>query len=239
MHGENAQLYLNLTTVDDNNLNSSMNHTRNEYPQTFSSSLSGPLGLVVVPDCATIERAYALAEEIMPRDSQYVLGKDSLPHLTLYHGKLANLPVITASEILKELRTQLIGRKFTLNNIRSFGGNFIFWNVDLVSSADNILQGAHITALKLSQHLDRSASSKAIAEEGLSLTAGELENVRLFGHPLVRSLYMHHITLGFNQGISGDIADEIKCEWSIEVASVELVKIGHPGRVEGVINLSS
>ena len=48
------------------------------------------------------------------------------------------------------------------------------------------------------------------------------------------------ITLGFNQGISGDIADEIKCEWSIEVASVELVKIGWIGRSinSGVISVN-
>jgi hypothetical protein len=33
------------------------------------------------------------------------------------------------------------------------------------------------------------------------------------------------------------LATSLKREWSFEVASVELVKIGYPGRVEEVVNL--
>lgn len=200
--------------------------------------LSGALGLVIVPDHATIERAYALAEEIMPRDAEYVLRRGSLPHLTLYHGKLADVPGLTASEILKELRAELVGQKFTLKEIVAFGGNFVFWNVDRSSHACEVLQASHATALNLAQYLDRSTVAKAVSEEGLSLKEAELENVRRFGHPLVRSLYMPHITIGFHHGLSAIIASDIEVPWAMEVASVELVKVGHPGIVEEIIDLT-
>jgi hypothetical protein len=54
-------------------------------------TLSGALGLAIIPDQATIKRAYALAEEIMPKDAQYVLSEGSLPHLTLYEEPIPAL----------------------------------------------------------------------------------------------------------------------------------------------------
>ena len=136
------------------------------------------------------------------------------------------------------MRTNLLGRSFKLRKVATFGGNFVFWNVDQTDCDSTVLQASHITALILAQYLDRSTVAKAVAEEGLSLTRDELENVRLFGHPLVRALYMPHITLGFNPGISELARSTIDCSWPMEVASVELVRVGHPGRVESVIDLA-
>jgi 2'-5' RNA ligase len=223
--------------LHSNNVEPMMNQASRNHPHK-SPTLSGALGLVIVPDRATIERAYALAEEIMPKDAQYVLRHGSLPHLTLYHGKLADVPSPEAAETLKELRTTLVGQRLTLNSIVTFGGNFVFWNVDPLSCNYEDLRAAHVKALSLAQHLDRSTVAKAVSEETLSLTAEEQDNVRLFGHPLVRSLYMPHITLGFHHGISDYAATDMKCEWSMEVASVELVKVGYPGRVEEIIDLT-
>lgn len=95
-----------------------------------------------------------------------------------------------------------------------------------------------LTALTLVQYLDRSTVAKAVSEEGLSLKEAEQENVLRFGHPLVRSLYMPHITIGFHQGLSALMASDIEVPWTMEVASVELVKVGHPGRVEEIIDLT-
>lgn len=215
-----------------------MNSGPHNDSRRSSTLLSGALGLVIVPDNATIERAYALAEEIMPKDAEYVLRRGSLPHLTLYHGKLADVPGFIASQTLEQLRTELVGQEFTLKEIVAFGGNFIFWNVDRTSRVCEVLQASHTTALNLAKYLDRSTVAKAVGEEGLSLKEEELENVRLFGHPLVRSLYMPHITIGFHHGLSARIASDIECQWSMKVASVELVKIGHPGRVEEIIDLT-
>jgi 2'-5' RNA ligase len=222
------------STLHSNNTESMMNFESHGS----STLLSGALGLVIVPDHATIERAYALAEEIMPKDAEYVLRRGSLPHLTLYHGKLADVPGLSVSETLKELRTELVGQKFTLKEIVAFGGNFIFWNVDRSSPACEVLQASHATALNLAQYLDRSTVAKAVSEEGLSLKEAELENVRRFGHPLVRSLYMPHITIGFHHGLSALMASDIEVPWAMEVASVELVKVGHPGRVKEIIDLT-
>lgn len=204
---------------------------------TSPRTLSGALGLVVIPDHATIQRAYALAEEIMPRDAEYVLREGSLPHVTLYHGKLDRIPQETALETLQSLQSDLVGKKFILNEIVTFGGKLIFWNVDPLCAGIEMLREAHLKALSVASYLDRTSEAKALSEEGLSLRDEELENVRLFGHPLVRSLFTPHITLGFQPRISEVLANSLKCEWSFEVASVELVKIGYPGRVEGVVNL--
>ncbi len=225
-------------TLHRNSSERMWNSGSHNHSHVSPTLLSGALGLVIVPDHATIERAYALAEEIMPKDAEYVLRRGSLPHLTLYHGKLADVPGLAASEALKELQTELVGQKFTLKEIVAFGGNFIFWNVDRSSRACEVLQASHAKALNLAQYLDRSAVAKAVSEEGLSLNEAELENVRRFGHPLVRALYMPHITIGFHHGISAHIASDIEFQWPMEVASVELVKVGHPGRVEEIIDLT-
>jgi 2'-5' RNA ligase len=213
-----------------------MKHSSHSDPRRAATSLSGALGLVLVPDQATIDRAYALAEEIMPKDAQYVLRQGSLPHLTLYHGKLVNLAPSVVVETLHDLRKRLSGGRLTLEKIVTFGGSFVFWNVDPKSSAWEALQEAHSAALTLAQYLDRSTQAKAISEEALSLSQAELENVRLFGHPLVRSLFMPHITIGFHSGISQQLTSELECRWTMEIASVELVRVGHPGRVDEILH---
>ncbi len=209
-----------------------------KLPHRSPALLSGALGLVIIPDHETIERAYALAEKIMPKGAQYVLGPGSLPHITLYHGKLADAPGLVASETLNELRTELIGRKFTLKELVAFGGNLIFWNVDRSSHDCEVLQASHAKALNLAQYLDRTTVAKANSEEGLSLKEAELENIKLFGHPLVGSLYMPHITIGFHHGLADHLASNREFKWSMKVASVELVKVGHLGRVEEILDFT-
>jgi hypothetical protein len=85
--------------------------------ETPTETLSGALGLAIIPDQATIECAYTLARELMPSEADYVLSEGSLPHLTLYHGKLDQVPLSVARDTLTALRSDLFGRKFVLKDI--------------------------------------------------------------------------------------------------------------------------
>ena len=198
--------------------------------------LSGALGIVIIPDKGTIEQAYALAADILPPTSEYILTTGSVPHLTLYHGKLNEVPVEEAFRIVSDIREILSGAKFSLGPIVAYGGNFVFWNVEKNSEA-RLLGDAHIKALLIAQFLDRTSEAKATSEEGLALSLAELENVRQYGHPLVKQLYSPHITLGFNRGISQQLVSGLHKKVEFSVDSVELVAVGYPGRVVSILNL--
>ena len=200
------------------------------------SVLSGALGIVVVPDQETVQRSYVLAAEILPRGSEYVLAPGSLPHLTLYHGKLRDVPMREALQMVSELRGILVGQRFSLGPIVAYGGNFVFWNV-AQDSDTKLLKEAHSRALSVAQFLDRTLESKATSEEGLVLSQPELENVRQYGHPLVRQLYAPHITLGFHRGIARSLAPGLHNRAEFSVASVDMARIGFPGQVESLVDL--
>lgn len=100
----------------------------------------------------------------------------------------------------------------------------------------HVLKAAHEKALEFAQYLDRSTAARAVSEEALWLTDTEQSNVQRFDHPLVGPLWMPHITLGFHHGLPDYTATDITCEWQMQVVSVQLVKVGHPGRVEEIID---
>ncbi len=200
-------------------------------------TLSGALGIVIVPDQETVKSAYVLAQEILPTGSEYVLGPGSIPHLTLYHGKLQGLGALTALEVVSDIRKILLGQQFTLGSIVSFGGNFVFWNVDYYSGMGR-LRDAHDRSLSIAQFLDRTTEAKATSEEALTLSSAETENVKQYGHPLVRDLYAPHITLGFHRGIAQSLGSDLRKEFKFVVSSVDLARIGYPGRVESLVDLS-
>lgn len=126
-----------------------------------------------------------------------------------------------------------------MSNLQIFGDNFLFWNVTQERSGDNLssLFDAHGKALKAAQFRDSSAEAKAIKDEKLALSDEELENIANFGHPLVLNRYTPHITLGFHPKLISRITDIPPRYHEFQVAGVELVSIGHPGRVEGIIQL--
>jgi len=199
--------------------------------------LSGALGVVIIPDQPTVERAYSLASEILPGEAEYVLSPGSIPHLTLYHAKLQGLPRAEMREILGSIRKLIVQKAFWLGKIVGFGGNFVYWNVDQAREDCKDLDLAHAKALSISRFLDRSLPSKATSEEGLTLSEEQLENVRLYGHPLVGNLFTPHITLMFGQGTAQKLMGDSHLNWRFSVASVELVRVGHPGRIEELVDL--
>ncbi len=197
-------------------------------------TFNGGYGFVAVPDRATIEQSYQLAAAIFPQDSEYILAPGCLPHITLYHSKMRDVPLGWANKLTTEINSSLAGITIDLNALICFGGKFIFWNVDPASAAYPLLKTAHERALELAQYLDQSAVRRA-DEEGLTLTVNEKENVAKFNHPLVRDLYLPHITLGYDARCKGLINEGVSERWSMQIESVRFAEIGHPGVVKKVV----
>ena len=198
--------------------------------------LTGAFGIVIVPDNDTQERSRALAAELLEGRAEFVLSPRDLPHLTLYHAKVAGLPSTELVERARRLEDRLGGLRLRLQRLGFAGGNFLFWDVDWNTDREGRLRDAHEEALQLSHYLDRSAPPKATSEEGLQLTPPELSNVEAYGHPLVRDLYRPHITLGFMRGLENSLAlPRTEEEWTVQVSEVRAAEIGFPGRVERLL----
>lgn len=215
------------------------NFTNNNPNTAAALTLSGALGVVIIPDQATIAESYKLARNILPASSEYILSSRAIPHITLYHGKFLDVPTSEVQTILRDIRSDLHRANFSLGPIQCFGGNFVFWNVEPDDTTRHQLQLAHEKSLTLSRFLDRSAPPKATSEEGLSLYAAELENLKEYGHPLVRQSYLPHITLGFHRGLAAHVPNGQSNKWHSSVGSVEFVRVGYPGTIEEIVSLES
>ena len=189
--------------------------------------ISGSYGFVIKPDGKTQEKAEALARELAP-DAEYHI---KVPHITLYHGRLDNLPLRTAKDILLELKKHE-HESFTLSPLEIYGGKFLFWNLQKT----DVLRSMHSGALKLATYLNREAVQRAV-EEGLNMTPEELENVKRFGHPLVQERFTPHITLAYDshglhlpQGATAE-------PWKMQVDKVVFAEMGKYGSIARVVDL--
>jgi hypothetical protein len=200
------------------------------------NTYTGGFGFVLVPDDNTIDVSYRLASGMFGNDWEYVLSPGNLPHLTLYHSKMRDVPREYALNLRTKLNEQLQGKEFALNEMVCFGGKFIFWNVCKDNSNYDLLNKCHAQALDLAKYLDPSAAKRA-DEEGLSLTEEERENVNLYNHPLVRRLYTPHITLAYDERAAEALGEGESRKWSFVADRVEFAEIGHPGVVEKTITL--
>lgn len=203
-------------------------------PSHLSKSYSGGYGFVAIPDLNTISKCYALAEEKFTKDWEYVVAPHYLPHVTLYHSKMKEVPEEFVSQMKQQLSKTLVSLKFKLNSLVCFGEKFVFWNIEPEGSSYNMLLKCHDEALLLSRYLDPSASKRA-EEEGLTLTGREKENVELYNHPLVRDLYLPHITLAYGDKVSAFLKDGESEFHSMTIERVEFAEIGHPGVVTKVV----
>jgi len=207
-------------------------------PDELTNTYSGGYGFIAIPDLDTIEKCYTLAKEKFPKDWEYVLGAYYLPHITLYHSKMKNVPEDFASVLNKKLNKALQGLTFNLSPLVCFGDKFIFWNIEPEGPSYDLLLKCHGEALELADYLDRSATKRA-DEEGLSLTEREKENVELYNHPLVRDLYMPHITLAYDEKVKGFLGEGEGEFHTMTIDRVEFAEIGHPGVVIKVIDFSN
>lgn len=196
---------------------------------------SGGYGFVAIPDDKTIEKCYALTKEKFPEDWEYLITPSYLPHITLYHSKMREVPEEFAYEMREKLASALNGLTFNLSALECFGAKFIFWNVAPSGSSYERLVKCHQEALELAKYLDKTASKRA-EEEGLTLTDREKENVELFNHPLVRELYLPHITLAYDERANGFLQNGESENFTMTIEKVEFAEIGHPGVIIDVVN---
>lgn len=188
---------------------------------------NGSYGFVIRPDSETQQMAESLANRLFP-DAEY---KTTVPHITLYHGRVENLPIEAVRAILSRLKENN-GKDIDLKQIEIYGGKFAFWNSEVVSD----LRLMHEQALGMAEYLDSGAAQRAV-EERLNLTEKELSNVKKFGHPLVGELYKPHITLAYdNKGLK--LAAEKFIEpWKTKIDDVLFTEMGKYGSVVNVINI--
>ncbi len=201
-----------------------------------NKTYSGGYGFVAIPDNKTIEKCYSLVKEKFPSDWEYLLTAGYLPHVTLYHSKMKEIPVDFARSMKEKLNASLKGLSFNLDNLVCFGRKFIFWNIESSGISYEKIMKSHIDALDLANYLDRAATKRA-EEEGLSLTVKEKENVELFNHPLVRDLYTPHITLAYDERAHDYLEVSATEKHSMTIESVEFAEIGHPGIIIKVVEL--
>ncbi len=187
---------------------------------------NGSYGIVIKPDISTGEQSLRLANELTP-NAEY---KVTVPHLTLYHGNISNLPLDKVQEILRSTQEMLRDNIHDLRDIQVFGGKFVFWDVIKNKS----MRQAHDIALGLSKFLDREKLARAL-QEGLNLTEEQRLNMEQFGHPLVGDLYRPHITLSYDsQGIV--LPEDVQsCDWRMNVNNVHFAEIGKYGSVAKII----
>lgn len=200
--------------------------------------LSGPYGLVAIPDRATMDRAYSYAREVLPRGTEFVLEQPHVPHMTLYHGAMTDIPVQGLAALRDRAEGLLARRTFVLEAVVVAGGKFAFWNLNDDSRTNAALVRAHETALEMAAHLNPAAKAKALGDEGLTLTDGERDNCMNFGHPWVKDLYKPHITLGYNtEGLPAEAFLGVALRWAMTIERVAAVEIGHPGIIKRELEL--
>lgn len=187
---------------------------------------SGSYGIVIKPDMYTGEKSIELAHSLTP-DAEY---KVSLPHITLYHGNVSDLPHQEIEKILNAAREILKDDIQELRTIDVFGGKFVFWDV----VPNKIMRQAHDAALGLSEFLDQTKLARAL-QEGLHLTQEQKLNMQNYGHPLVGNLYRPHITLAYDAKGIVLPKDVTGYDWQMKVDSIHFAEIGNYGSVAKVI----
>lgn len=182
---------------------------------------SGAYGIVLNLDPSTVAKAKSLTEGL---EADF---KSENIHLTLFHTKLKDAPLEAIRDIVGRCDEALRGRTLSFENIATFGDNFLFWD----SSKDPAVLKAHQIALELTDYLERTDLSGHTKGEQLTLSPEQSENIRLYGHPLVRGLYRPHITLAYHsKGFpDGSFPTSVRHEARIEGAM--FAEIGQFGRV--------
>lgn len=200
--------------------------------------ISGFVGLVVLPDSATIVKAFALAAALLPPDAPQRLAPGSLPHLTLTQCAVRDAPRSRVRELIARLDERLAGRALPLGRVAPFPGGFLFWCVDAGSPARQLIQAAHEEALALADGVLDPAANTAVVEGTARATGDDAQlvaNARRHGYAFVRDRYLPHITLGFDPR-SASIEDRDHAQL-MTVERVLLARLGRLGSVEAVLAL--
>ena len=187
---------------------------------------TGTYGIVLLPTPETAAFAQKRGEEIC--DNEIKLGTTHLPHLTLYHTKVTQLPRETVREALHLLAPKL-PLTVTFTKLAPFGGKFAF----LDTQCTEPLVQLHEQALAAISPFYDSRGVQQADSEALSLTPEEADNVKHYGHPLVGGLWRPHITVGYVA--SGYTAAAKVLSDSGEFDRVAFVCVGEYGTIAELI----
>jgi len=156
------------------------------------------------------------------------LGGRHAPHLTLYHSKLTSVPTAEINKALDDVKDMLPIR-LSFTEISVFGGMYLFWDTE----RSEALMKAHERALDVSRFFIPTGE-QPVGTEQISLSPEEDLNVQKYGHPLVRTLWRPHVTLGYYpQGISREPSSRTFEGSAVEAA---FVRIGEMGTIAEIID---
>lgn len=187
-------------------------------------SFSGCYGMVILPTKKTIK----IIQQITKNLDQNLNFLTKIPHLTLYYANFKNIP---KSFILKKLEVLNRFKKIKLNlqEIQVYGDKFLFLNI----VEKEKLQEPHLIALGLNKYLDKSKIPNA-KKENLTLSKEEKKNLKTYGHPLVKNLYLPHVTMAYNtKGFKKPLPKEKLIHFEID--EFVFARIGEFGAVEEVV----
>jgi 2'-5' RNA ligase len=204
-------------------------------------AVSGFVGLVLVPDAATIAAAYRLAGRVVADGAESMLAGGSLPHVTLTQCALREAPRSRLISLVDRLEERVRALRIPLGPLVVFGGGFVFWCVEPGSPARGLLQAIHQDALTLGEGLLDPAANAAIVEATARLTANDpvlVEHARRYGYAFVGEKYLPHITLGYDSRLAagGTLAEPVHAH-EMRVERVALARLGRYGVVQSLLSL--
>ena len=202
--------------------------------------ISGFVGLVLVPDAATIAAAYRLAPSVIAEGAESRLEAGALPHVTLTQCALRDAPRSGAIALIERLEERVRGVRLPLGPLTVFGGGFVFWCVEPGSAARGVLQAAHQDALALADGALDPVANAAIVEATGKLTGDDpalVDNARRYGYAFVGERYLPHVTLGYDARLAaGATLAEPARAHEMRVERVALARLGRYGVVQSLIS---
>lgn len=177
---------------------------------------TGQYGIVILFDKDTENKVRDIAEKYTENDISFGnKGERSVPHLTLYHAYLRDVPQSFAQNLLQEI---VVPTHIVFENMSVFGGSFIFWE----TSKTKVLYTAHQKALGLSSYYV--SVREDIKKEKIVISSCEQKNIETYGHPLVLKSWNPHITVAYHSSIVQKGSTMIS--WKARPRAVAFVEIG-------------
>lgn len=149
--------------------------------------------VVALPGSGVSSRAVLLSRELEQYGTEFVLGREGMPHVSLYQ---AAYPPHQEHELLARVRQVAISTApfdIIMMGMSSFWGTFIFWDVTETSD----LKSLHTRLLEQLNPL-REGKLLPIHEEILadeSVPQGLRDSIRQYGSPLCGGEERPHLTL--------------------------------------------